>query len=110
MSKRALQTLPPPATRAVIFICQKCGKRVGGPYKEASHELASDLKHAARREFGKKDVRIVLTGCMKVCPPDRITVCVQMQGAQGHATFLEADIENLEGAGAALLRRLKDGR
>ena len=94
----------------MIFICQKCGKRLGSPYKDASYELASDLKRATRREFEKKDVRIVLTNCMKVCPPEGITVCLQMQRAHGQATFLEADVENLEGASAALLERLKDGR
>ena len=72
--------------------------------------MASNLKRATRREFEKKDVRIVLTGCMKVCPPEGITVCVQMPRAHGRASFLEADVENLEGASAALLARLKDGR
>jgi predicted metal-binding protein len=108
MSKRALQTLPPPADRAMIFICQKCGKRAGGSYKQASYELASNLKSAAKRKFVKGDVRVVLTNCMKVCPTDAITVCIQMQQILGRSTYLQAPVDDLEGASEAVLERIKE--
>lgn len=93
----------------MVFICQKCGKRAGGSHKEASYEFASNLKHAAKREFGKKDVRVVLTSCMKLCPTDGITVCVQMQQPQGRSAFLQADVADLERASEAVLEHIRDG-
>jgi predicted metal-binding protein len=109
MPKRALQTLPPPVERALIFICQKCGKRAGGSLKEASFELASSLKRAAKEEFSKKDVRIVLTGCMKICPEGGIATCVQLMQPQLSSAFLEADVQDVDRASKAVMERIRGG-
>jgi len=106
-SKTALKELQPPAHRAMVFICQKCGKRAGSEFKHASHELASNVKRAAKREFEKGDVRVVLTTCMKACPEDGITVLVQRQRAPG-SLFLQAAVDDPAAAAESVLQRIRE--
>jgi predicted metal-binding protein len=106
MSKKTLVALRRPVDRAMVFVCQKCGKRAGGSNKDASYELASSLKRATKGEFSKDEVRVVLTSCMKICPSGGIATCVQMQPS-GQSTFMEASVEDPEGASEALLERIR---
>jgi predicted metal-binding protein len=105
-SKMAIEAMPAPVNRAMVFICQKCGKRAGDD-KHASHRLASRLKRAAKGEFGKGEVRILLTSCMDACPEDRIAVSVQPLKGRGAAQFFEADVRDAEAGSQALLELVR---
>jgi predicted metal-binding protein len=104
---RLLQPVAPPAKRALVFICEKCGKRIGKSGKNASHRLASHFKRQVKREFDKGDVRIVLTTCMDICPDDRVTVAIQPNAPGVGPTFLAAEVDDIEASGEALIAALR---
>jgi predicted metal-binding protein len=91
----------PPVSQALVFICEKCGKRAGAD-KHDSHRLASKLKRRIKSEFSKGDIRIVLTSCMDLCPEDRIAVSLQPVDPSLAPTFWEVDIDDLQGGSEAL--------
>jgi predicted metal-binding protein len=109
MSKSVLSSLQAPG-RALVFICEKCGKRVGDSTRHASDELARSLKHAARREFGKHQVRIALTSCMDVCPEDAISVLLQPLDPGRKSVLLQADAHDPDASSEALIQRLRNVR
>ncbi|XXF75371.1 hypothetical protein P2318_20120 [Myxococcaceae bacterium GXIMD 01537] len=45
----------------MVFVCRKCMKRAG----------AEDLRGSLKEELGKR-VRVVQSGCLKVCPKGRV--------------------------------------
>jgi predicted metal-binding protein len=91
----------------MVFICEKCGKRIGQSGKNASHRLASHFKHEVKREFDKGDVRIVLTTCMDICPEDRVTVAIAPNAPGIAPTFLVADVDDIEASSEALIGALR---
>ncbi len=57
-------------SRTLVAICRKCGKKLGGGFGDgASKPLAKALKqHLDLPKWKRSPVRIVETGCMKLCP------------------------------------------
>jgi predicted metal-binding protein len=104
---KSVQTMPAPVDRAMVFICEKCSKRVGGEAKHASHKLASKLKRLAKHELGKGEIRVALTSCMDACPEERIAISVQPVNLRVAPMFLEADPRDIEASSAALLKILR---
>ncbi len=102
-----MQMMPAPVARAMVFICEKCSKRVGGYAKHASHELASTVKRMAKREWGKGEIRVALTSCMDACPEQRIAICIQTVMPGSACKFLDANPGDIEGSGESLLRILR---
>src|ERR1700727_2175252 len=97
-AKRLVRDAESPVSRAMVFICEKCGRRRDVEGRNASHRLASKLKRACKRRFERGEVRIALTSCMDVCPEDQITVLIQPV-SRAHATqFRQADIRDVNGA------------
>jgi predicted metal-binding protein len=92
-----------PVDRAMVFICEKCGKRAGGNAKHASYELASKLKRLLKHRFGKGETRIALTSCMDACPEDGIAISVQPVNPSAAPMFLEADPYDVEASSQSLL-------
>jgi predicted metal-binding protein len=90
----------------MIFICEKCGRRGDPDGKNASHRLASKLKRACKRCFERGEVRVALTSCMDVCPEEQITVLIQPVCGANASRFLQADIEDVDGASERLLQIL----
>ncbi len=90
-----------PVSQALVFICEKCGKRAGAD-KHDSHRLASKLKRHIKNEFSKGDIRIVLTSCMDLCPEDRIAVSLQPVDSTLAPTFWEVDLDDLQEGSRAL--------
>ncbi len=74
-----------------MFVCRKCMKRAG----------AEDLRGALKQELGK-GVRVVRSGCLKVCPKDR--VCVVVGGGERMRCFLARPDDDLD----ALVRAVSD--
>jgi predicted metal-binding protein len=105
-TKKPVADAESPVSRALVFICEKCGRRSDSDGKNASHRLASKLKRACKRRFERGEVRIALTSCMDLCPEGQITVLIQpVLGV--HATqFRQADIRDVDGATERLLQIL----
>jgi predicted metal-binding protein len=106
--KRLIRDAEPPVSRAIVFICEKCGRRGDSDGKNASHRLASKLKRACKRRFERGAVRIALTSCMDVCPEDQITVLIAPVSGVHATQFRQADIEDVEGASESLLQILAE--
>ena len=104
--KKLVSDAESPVSRAIVFVCEKCGRRSDIDGKNASHRLASKLKRACKRRFERGEVRVALSGCMDVCPEGQITVLIQpVRGI--HATqFRQADIRDVDGATERLLQIL----
>jgi predicted metal-binding protein len=73
----ALQHVKPSVTRALIFVCDKCGKKLDEiDGDRPSRALASALKHEAKARFGKGEIRAMTSSCLDICPKERVTVCI----------------------------------
>lgn len=104
-----MQAIDAPVTTALILVCEKCGKRLGTKHEDnVSRILASRLKQDAKRDFGKKAVRTVLTSCLDVCPKDRVTVAIVSTALDGpSARFIVIDPSDLEDASHAVLKHVR---
>lgn len=71
MSTKEIQ----PRWDGLVFVCRKCMKRAG----------AEDLRGTLKEALGR-GVRVVRSGCLKVCPKDR--VCVVVGSGEGMRCFL----------------------
>lgn len=80
--------------RELIVVCRKCGGRLkgGGFGENGSDDLRSALRDGLREAGRKRDVRLVETGCLGICPkgavvairgsePGRILIVPQGQPA-----------------------------
>jgi predicted metal-binding protein len=105
-AQRLVTDAEAPVSRAIVFICEKCGRRSDHDGKNPSLRLASKLKRACKRRFERGAVRIALTSCMDVCPEDQITVLIQPVCGMHATQFRQAAIEDLEGASERLLQIL----
>jgi predicted metal-binding protein len=101
---KSVQKMAAPVTLAMVFICEKCGKRAGGDAKHASYKLASQLKRRLKHEFGKGAMRIAMTSCMDACPEDRIAITVQPAKTSSAAMFLDADPYDIDASADSLLK------
>jgi predicted metal-binding protein len=101
--KRLVHPVESPVAQAMVSICEKCGKRVGGSGKNASHRLASHFKRQVKRQFSKGDIRIVLTSCMDICPDDCIAVAITPNGPGIASFFVAVDIDDVEASSEALI-------
>lgn len=54
-----------PRWEGLVFVCRKCMKRAG----------AEELRGTLKEELGR-DVRVVRSSCLKLCPKGRVTVVV----------------------------------
>ena len=104
---KAVQSMASPVQRAMVFVCEKCGKRIGGDAKHASYKLASKFKRLAKHELGKGEVRIALSSCMDACPEERIAIAVHSVKPGTASIFLEADPEDIEASSACLLKLVR---
>lgn len=64
--RAALRSEPAPWSQIVV-LCSKCMRR------QDREDLRGDLRKALK-QAGRKDVRVVLSGCLDLCPDDGVTV------------------------------------
>jgi hypothetical protein len=93
-----MKSAPPPASEALILICEKCGKKLGAD----SREIQGRVKERIREEGLKGRVRAVVTTCMDVCPDGEIAVGIVRPGGP---EFFTARVDEL--TPDALLARSK---
>ena len=105
-TKRLVADVESPVSRAIVFVCEKCGRRSDSDGKNASHRLASKLKRACKRRFERGEVRVALSSCMDVCPEGQITVLIQPVSGIHAVQFRRADIGDVDGAAERLLQIL----
>ena len=79
------KTLP---VSTLLFVCRECSRRSDEP------DLRKWLKKRLREDGLRKDVRVVRTECMGLCPEDDL-VSVCEAGGEPTAVCPEADREAL---------------
>src|ERR1700761_275530 len=93
-----MQSIEPPVSRALILVCEKCGKRLDSDAdKNPSRKLVSQLKKAAKRQFGKGEGRALATSCMDICPKDLVSVAITtLQGPNTGTRFFTLPLDDIE--------------
>lgn len=84
---------PQPAPFArIVLVCSKCMR------KRDREDLRGDLRKALK-QVGRKDVRVVVSGCLDLCPDDGITVArghdLGADPARLHVFDADGDIDDL---------------
>lgn len=60
--------------RDVIVLCKKCGKKLDGGFGPKRKEsLKTELRQALRDAGRRRDVRLVETSCLGICPKQGVT-------------------------------------
>ncbi|WNG32947.1 (2Fe-2S) ferredoxin domain-containing protein [Archangium minus] len=72
-----------PKWEGLVFVCRKCMKRAG----------AKELRSTLKEELGR-GVRVVSSGCLKLCPKKR--VCVVVGGSERMRCFLVDPKEDVD--------------
>lgn len=74
---------------SVVMICSKCGAE--------AERIKTDLKALCKERLGS-DVRVINTGCLNICPEDKIalTVASRSGGEVFHSFSVPLDVEAQE--------------
>lgn len=98
-----------PVETALVLICEKCGKdfdRDGN----ASKTLARACKERIKDQGLKGEVRVLLTGCMDLCPRKAIAVGLVRTDAPVPPRFFEAAPDEPEESAWRLLSEIIPSR
>lgn len=110
MSSVDVVDVPAPISKAMIFVCEKCGKKLtksDNPDENPARIVQKTMKKMCVERFGKKVVRPMVSSCMDVCPEGRITVGILPQGAHpAAATFMTCALTEPEVMAQAILDRI----
>lgn len=69
-----IQSRPTPWA-TILLSCGKCARKMKGGYGEKrKHPIRSALRGALKDAGHRRDVRVIETGCMGVCPKKAVTV------------------------------------
>jgi hypothetical protein len=71
--------LAQPRWTGVFLVCKACGKRSNGPRKLKPKELAGIVRTETKRS--PERTRVVLTGCLGLCPKEAIALAHLGSGA-----------------------------
>jgi len=80
----------------VVLICAKCAAKLGRGHKGKT-ELRGEIKSALKKQGLNKDVRVVETTCLDLCPKGGQTIATSRQLAKGRLSVVgpEADGETV---------------
>ncbi len=71
------QTVPlsrPTPWRDIIIVCRKCGKKLKGGFGDKRKDtLKTHLRQALRDAGRRRDVRVIETSCLGICPKHGVT-------------------------------------
>lgn len=74
MSGKAAPRSRPTPWREVIILCRKCGKKRDGGFGPKQKETLKTVLRQALRDGGRRrEVRVMETGCLGLCPKDGVT-------------------------------------
>ncbi len=60
----------------IVLLCGKCARKLDGGYGPKGKDTLKDALRQALRDGGRRDVRIVETRCLGVCPKKATTMIV----------------------------------
>ena len=106
-----MQSIEPPVSKALVLVCEKCGKRLDSEADEnPSRKLVSRLKKTAKKLFDRGEIRAVATSCMDICPEDRVSVAITtLQGPSAGTRFYTVELDDVEETARRILKEVKRG-
>ncbi len=107
--------IQPTEWRTILLVCRKCGKKLKGGFgPKQRDDLKSLLRQTLRAQGHRRDVRVIETGCLGVCPKKGVTALNASHPASLHiipaGTDAAAAVETLLHPGADGLRPQLRGR
>ena len=76
----------------VVLICAKCAAKLGRGRKGRT-ELRGEIKHALKHRGLGKQVRVVETTCLDLCPKNGQTIATRRSLAEGRLCVFAADAD-----------------
>jgi len=77
MSESPAIDVTPTPWREIVLVCRKCTRRLDGGFgKKRREPLRSELKAALRAAGHRREVRVIETGCLGLCPKGAVTVAI----------------------------------
>jgi predicted metal-binding protein len=68
-----IQTRPTP-WKTVLLVCGKCSRKLGGGYGPTGHDTLKSALQSGLTELGlRRQVRVIETRCMGICPKKAVT-------------------------------------
>jgi predicted metal-binding protein len=103
-----MQSVAPPVSKALVLVCEKCGKRLDkGDDENPSRKLVSRLKKAAKKSLERGEVRALATSCMDICPDGQVSVAIASMSAA--TRFLTVDLDDVDETAQRILKEIKQG-
>lgn len=64
---------PSPWRTGAFFLCENCGRRADGDpsLQGLAEEWKKDFKSRMRESGHSKDIRVMVSGCVGLCPPQK---------------------------------------
>jgi predicted metal-binding protein len=74
MPERTASLSRPTPWREVIILCRKCGKKLDGGFGRKEKDSLKDVLSQTLRDAGRRrEVRVMETSCLGICPRDGVT-------------------------------------
>jgi predicted metal-binding protein len=107
-SKNKLTSVSSPVTRALVMICDKCGRKLEeSEEKNPSRVIQKRLKQEFKEVYGKGAARAVTTSCLDICPEDRIAVGIVKFGEERSTTeFFLVEGQDCDGDMKAIFEKI----
>ena len=80
----------------IVLVCGKCTRKLHGGFgKKAKKKLADELRAELRDAGRKREVRIVETGCLSLCPKGAVTILCSRRSGELLAIPAGTDIHDV---------------
>jgi len=102
-----MEAINPPVSKALILVCEKCGKRLKSDEDDnPSRLLVSRLKKRSKKLFEKGEVRAVATSCMDICPDDQVSVAITTFEGRPATRFFTVDLDDVDETSQQILKEV----
>lgn len=65
--------------RSFVLVCGKCSRKLDGGFGRKGKHKLDDVLRDALKSAGRREVRVVRTGCLGLCPKRAVTVAWSAQ-------------------------------
>lgn len=104
----SMQPATSPVSEALIFICEKCGKKLASGDENPARELQQAIKSEIKNIDGKGRWRASVTSCMDLCPKGEVAICISSPNAPNRFVNLADGFQgDYQGTALAVLAEAK---
>ena len=76
---KSIEATEIPWNQGVIMICSKCSRKLEGrdsKFKDTADYFKGELKSLARARGHGKNMRVITTSCLDICPDERVAIAL----------------------------------